>query len=161
MEGKCAAWLEEGQLEQWLWGVPRLPVGRDTHAPSTPGGGDAADKAREDRMLTPCSHGMRMEMPKPRAGDKSIPPPGSFKLPESNRLDIFVEVVKIQTSALAAWDFPLAALHLLSPFQTPDKPNIILQSRHLARSSGQASQPVAGEINEPVSVADFIKVYEK
>jgi len=90
-----------------------------------------------------------MEVSKPRAGNKSIPP-GSCKLPKSNRLDIFVEVVEIQTLALTAWDFPLAALHLLSPFQTPDKPNIIFQSQHLARSSGQASQPVTGEINEPV-----------
>lgn len=103
---------------------------------------------------------MRMEISKPRAGDKSILP-GSCKLPKSNRSDIFLEVVKIQSLALAAWDFPLAALHLLSPFQTPDKPNIILQSRHLARSSGQASQPVTGEINEPVSEAEFIKAYEK
>lgn len=99
-------------------------------------------------------------MSKPRADDKSIPP-SSCKLLKSNRLNIFVEVVKIQTLALAAWNFLLAALHLLSPFQTPDKPNIILQSQHLAHSSGQASQPVTGEINEPVSVVDFIKVHEK
>lgn len=28
MEGKCAAWLEQAQLEQRLWGVPRLQTGR-------------------------------------------------------------------------------------------------------------------------------------
>lgn len=91
------------------------------------------------------------------AGSSTILP-GSCKLPKSNRLNIFKEVVKIQPLALAAWDFLLSALHLLSPFQTPDKPNIIFQSQHLAQSSGQASQPVAGEINEPISAADFIKV---
>lgn len=100
-----------------------------------------------------------MEMSKPRAGNKSILP-SSSKQHKSNRLDIFVDAVKIQTLALAAWDFLLTALHLLSAFQPPDKPNI-LQSQHLARISGQSSQPVTGEINEPVSVADFIKVYEK
>lgn len=111
-------------------------------------------------MLTPCSHQITIEIFKLTAGSNTILP-GSCKLPESNRLNIFIEVVKIQPLALAAWDFLLAALHLLSPFQTPDKPNIIFQSQHLAQSSGQGSQPVAGEINEPVSAADFIKVYEK
>lgn len=111
-------------------------------------------------MLTLHTHQMRMETSKPRADNKTILS-SSCKLPKSSRLDIFVDVVKNQTLALAAWDFPLTVLHLLSLFQTPDKPNMIIQSQHLARSSGQASQPVAGEINESVSVADFIKIYEK
>lgn len=108
----------------------------------------------------PCPHQMTMEISEPMAGSNTILP-GSCKLPKNNRLNIFKEVVKIQPLAFVAWDFLLTALHLLSPFQTPDKPNIIFQSQHLAQSSGQASQPVAGEINEPVSAADFIKVYEK
>lgn len=107
--------------------------------------------------VTPSS-GMRMKMSKPRTRPS---PPSSCQVPQKQEIRHFCRSCQDPEPGLAAWDFSLAALHLLFPFQTLDKPNIILQSRHLARSSGQASQPVTAEINEPISVADFIKVYEK